>query len=130
MQMDVLALIATIVFVLLALFLVPLLLQIKHTVQRVDEFIGVAQRDILPLLREIRETAENLNKISLETERDLTKARPLFDTLEETGDMLHKVTSAVNSGVGKMLVRSAGTWLGLRAARKAFSNELKKPTRR
>ncbi len=129
MQMDVLALIATIVFVLIAIFLIPVLLQIKQTIQRVDEFVGLAQRDILPLLQEMRETSENLKKISLETQRDMVKVRPIFDSLEETGEMVHNITTVMNSGVGRMLGRSLGTWLGMRAARKAFTHELKEKTK-
>lgn len=125
MQMDVLALIATIIFVLIAVFLIPVLLQIKNTVQRVDEFLGVAQRDLLPLLRELREFSENLKKISVETEADLVKVRPLFDSLEQTGEMIHSVTAVMNSGVGRVIGSSVGTWLGARAARKAFVKEMK-----
>ncbi|MFA5516783.1 MAG: DUF948 domain-containing protein [Desulfuromonadales bacterium] len=130
MQMDVLALIATIVFVLIAIFLIPVLLQIKQTVQRVDEFIGVAQRDILPLLREVREMSENLKSITEEAEHDLAKVRPVFDSLEEAGGMLHNITAAMNSGVGQMVGRSLGAFMGMRAARKAFTKEVKQPKRR
>lgn len=130
MNLDVLALIATIVFVLIALFLIPMLLQIRQTVQRVDEFLNVAQRDILPLLRELRETAENLKEISAETEEDLRKVRPLFDSLEQAGGAVHTLASAMNSGIGRMLGKSVGTWLGMRAAKKAFKRELSHSKRR
>ncbi len=130
MQMDVLALIATIVFVLIAIFLIPLLLQIRQTVQRVDEFIGVAQRDILPLMREMREMTENLKNISLEAEQDLIRVRPVFESLEEAGGMLHNVASVMNSGVTQMIGRTVGTWLGMRAGRKAFTKEMKQFKRR
>lgn len=130
MNMDILALIATIVFVLIALFLIPMLLQIRHTVQRVDELINVAQRDILPLLRDLRETAASLKGISAETEQDLMKVRPFFETLEQAGAMVHSVTSSMNTGLGRVLGRSVGTWLGMKAARKAFKRELSHTKRR
>ncbi|MBE0596589.1 MAG: DUF948 domain-containing protein [Desulfuromonadales bacterium] len=130
MQMDILAMLATIVFVLIAVILIPVLLQIRHTVQRVDEFLALAQREVLPLLRELRELSENLKTISVETERDLVKVRPLFDSLEQTGEMVHNITSVMNSGVGRVIGSSLGTWMGVRAARKAFVKEIKEPKRR
>lgn len=130
MSMDILALIATIVFVLIALSLIPMLLQIRSTVRRVDDLINVAQRDILPLLRDLRETAESLKGISAETEQDLLKVRPFFETLEQAGEMVHSVTSSMNTGLGRMLGRSVGAWLGMRAAKKAFTREISHSKRR
>lgn len=130
MNLDVLALIATIVFVLIALFLIPMLLQIRHTVQRVDDFINVAQRDLLPLIRDLRETAENLKGISGEAEENLKRVRPFFESVEQAGEMVHSVTSSMNTGLGRMLGKSVGTWLGMRAARKAFKREITQSKRR
>lgn len=130
MELYILAIIATIVFVLIAIFLIPMLLQIRQTVQRVDEFINLAQRDVLPLIRDMREMMEAMKEISYETENDLKKIRPVFDTLQEAGTMVHSLTTAMNSGVGKALGRSVGTWLGMRAAKRAFKRELSQTKRR
>lgn len=124
MNLDVLALIATIVFVLIALFLIPMLLQIRQTVQRVDDFINTAQRDLLPLIRDLKETAEHLKGISGEVDQDLRKVRPLFESVEQAGVMVHSITSSMNTGLGRMLGKSVGTWLGMRAASKAFKKEI------
>lgn len=130
MQMDVLALIATIVFVLIAIFLIPVLLQIRQAVQRFETVVGDAQREILPLARDLRDIAEHLKKILAETEKDVTKIRPIFDSIEQVGDLLNTVTSAVNSGFGRVVAQSVGTWMGVRAAKKAFTSELKETKRR
>jgi uncharacterized protein YoxC len=130
MQMDVLALIATIVFALIAIFLIPVLLQIKQTVQRFDTLIDDARRDILPLTRDLQEISAHLKRIMAEAETDVVKVRPVFDSLEQTGNLLNQITSALNSGVGRVVTRSIGTWMGVRAAQKAFSDELKETKRR
>lgn len=130
MQMDVLALIATIVFVLIAIFLIPVLLQIKQTVQRFETVVGEAQREIMPLARDLRDISAHLKGILAEAEKDVAKVRPIFDSLEQTGELLNNITSALNSGVGRVLTRSIGTWMGVRAAKKAFTSELKETKRR
>ncbi len=126
MNVEVLALIATIVFVLIALFLIPMILQIRQTMQKVDELVSTAQREMLPLVRDLREITANLKEISEETGNDIKKVRPLFDSLEQTGEMIHNFSAAVNSGVGQVIGRSMGTWLGMRAAKKAVARELSK----
>ncbi len=126
MNVEVLALIATIVFVLIALFLIPLMLQLRQTAQKVDELVSTAQREMLPILRDLREITERAKVISDETEKDLKKVRPIFDSLEQTGEMIHNFTAAMNSGIGQIVGRSMGTWLGMRAAKKAVAKELSK----
>jgi predicted PurR-regulated permease PerM len=125
MDLNVLALIATMVFVLIAVFLIPLLIQIKTTVSRVDEMIGLAQRDLLPLLKELRETSENIRKISLEAETDMVRVRPLFESMEEAGGLLHKVVDFLQGDLSRAVGKSVGTWMGMRAASKMFLKQLK-----
>ncbi len=126
MDLNVLALLATIVFILIAFFLIPLLVQIKTTMQRTEELIGLAQREILPLVRELRETAENLKKISQEVEKDVTRIGPLFESLEEAGGLLHRATGFMQHEVSRYVGKTIGTWLGMRSASKVFVKEMKK----
>ncbi len=126
MDLNVLALIATIVFILIAIFLIPLLVQIKNTMQRTEEFIGLAQREILPVVRDLKETTENLKKISLEVEKDVARLQPLFQSMEEAGGLLHRATGFLQGEATRYVGRSIGTWLGMRAASKAIVKEIKK----
>jgi predicted PurR-regulated permease PerM len=123
MDLNVLALIATMVFVLVAIFLIPLLIQIKNTVQKADEFLGLTQRELLPLMRDLREMSEHLKKISRETEQDMVRMRPLFESLEEVGGLLHRGTEFLQ---GDVVGKSVGTWMGIKAASRVFLNQLKK----
>ena len=130
MDLDILALIATIAFVLIALFLIPVLIQIRQTARRVDEFVEVTQRDMLPLMKDMREVTEHLKMMTVEAEEDLTRLRPLFESMEQTGEALHTVTSALNSGVGRVVAQSVGTWWGARAAKKAIYREMSQTKKR
>ncbi len=125
MDLNVLALIATIVFILIALFLIPVLLQIKNTVHRMELFMADIQRDLTPLLEDLRETTKYVRNITMEAQRDMEKVGPVFDSLEEAGTMVNNIAGFLNSGVTRTVGKSVGTWMGLRAARKAFGKQLK-----
>ena len=117
-QVDILAFIITILLLLIAAFLIPLLIQVKNTSQRVDTFLNEAQRDLLPALRELRETSERLNNAS-------AKAGTLFESLAETGDSIHMINDFLHNDVGKYIGNAAGLWLGLRSASKVFLKQIK-----
>lgn len=117
-QVDVFALIITVVLLLIAVFLVPLLLQMRNTAQRVDEFLHEAQRDLLPLLREMREASERLNKGS-------AQAGKFLESLGETGESIHMINDFLHHDMGRYLGNAAGLWLGIRAASKMFLKQMK-----
>jgi predicted PurR-regulated permease PerM len=117
-QVDVLALIVTVLLLLIAAFLIPLLIQVKNTAQRVDAFLNDAQKDLLPALRELRETSERLNEAS-------AKAGTFFESLGETGESIHMINDFVHHDLGKYIGNAAGLWLGIRSASKVFLKQLK-----
>ena len=125
MDLQVLALISTIVLVLIAVFLIPLLIQVRQTTQKIDSLVEETHREVMPLVRELRETTEYVRRISREAEADLVKVGAIFDSLEEAGEAVRHVAGSLNSGVSGVIGRSVGTWLGARAARKEFIREVK-----
>lgn len=126
MQIDILALFITILLLIVVLFLVPALLQARSTAQRIDEFLREAQRDLLPMLRELREASEHLNRASAKVEEGVTKAAALTDSLEEVGDSIHSVNSFLRHDVGRYAGNVAGLWLGFRSASKVLIKQLLK----
>ena len=125
MPVDILALIATIIFFVIALFLIPMLIQIKGSAQRLDEFVKDVQRDVLPMLKELREASENLNRVSAEAEKGAEKAGVLLDSMAEVGESVHNLTGYVRNDVGRYVGNAVGFWLGMRSAGKAFVKEMK-----
>lgn len=126
MQIDVMALLIVILLLIIVIFLVPMMIQLKNTSQRFDEFIREAQRDLLPMLRELRETSEHLNRASGKVEEGVSKAAALADSLEEVGDSIHSVNSFLRHDVGRYAGNLAGLWLGFRSASKVFIKQLLK----
>jgi uncharacterized protein YoxC len=126
MQIDILALFITILLLLVVVFLVPALIQLRTTSQRVDEFLREAQRDLLPMLRELREASEHLNRASGKVEEGVNKAAALADSLEDVGESIQSVNSFLRHDVGRYAGNLAGLWLGFRSASKVFVKQLLK----
>jgi len=126
MQIDILALFITILLLIVVVFLVPALLQARSTALHLDEFLRDAQRDLLPMLRELREASEHLNRAAGKVEEGVTKAAALSDSLEEVGESIHSVNSLLRHGVGRYAGNLAGLWLGMRSASKVFIKQLNK----
>ncbi len=129
MQVDVFTLLVAIgivLLVLLASFLIPLLIQLRYTLRGIDEVVREARRDALPMLHEMRETTERLNRITARAETDLDKAEALFASLGEVGESIHDVNQFLRKDVGRYAGNVAGLWLGFRAASKVLLKELAK----
>lgn len=125
MSIDVLLLIITILLGLVAIFLIPALIQFKSTTQRLDELAREAQRDLLPMLREMRETSEHLNRVARDAQEGLREAGPLFESLGDVGESIHRVTAFFRGDLGQQIGNAIGLWLGIRAASKAVLKKVK-----
>lgn len=126
MQIDIVALAIAFLLLVLVIFLVPMLIQARNTAQRVDDFLREAQRDLLPMLRELREASEHLNRAAGKVEEGVGKAAFLADSLEEVGESIHSANSFLRHGVGRYAGNLAGLWLGMRSASKVFLKQLVK----
>jgi uncharacterized protein YoxC len=119
-QVDIFVLILTIAFLIIAAALVPLLLQLKRTAQEADALIGDLRRELIPTLREFRETAERLNRASATFESGAEKAGVLLESLGEVGGTIHSVNNFFHHDITRYAGNAAGLWLGIRAASKVI----------
>jgi uncharacterized protein YoxC len=126
MQLEILALVVVIMLVVVVAFLVQLLIQARTTMQGVDEFVRETRRDLLPLLQELRETSQHLNRAAARIEEGSGRVGDLLESLGEVGDTIHSVNSLVQGGVGRYLGNLAGLWSGFRAASKAIRTQMSK----
>jgi len=126
MQIDIVALFVAILLLVVVIYLVPMLIQVRNAAQRCDEFLREAQRDLLPMLREMRETSEHLNRAAGKVEEGVDKAAFLADSLGEVGESIHSVNSFLRHDVGRYAGNLASLWLGMRSASKVFLKQLVK----
>jgi uncharacterized protein YoxC len=119
-QVDIFVLIITFVFLLVCAALVPLLLQLKRAAREADALMSDLRRELIPALREFRETSERLNRASATVESGAEKAAVLLESLGEVGESIHSVNSFVHRDMARYVGNAAGLWLGIRAASKVI----------
>jgi len=126
MEVDILSLGIVILLLVIVIFLVPMMIQLRNASQRFDEFLRDTERDLLPMLRELREASERINRASAKVEEGVGKAANLAESLEEVGESIHSVNSFLRHDVGRYAGNFAGLWLGFRSASKVFIKQLAK----
>ena len=86
-----LALIAVIAFVVLVGYVVWTLVQLRRTLQRVDEIIINTERELTPLLANLRETSERIRISTVHLQKGAYRAEGLLEAIGEVGDSLRSV---------------------------------------
>lgn len=117
-QVDFFTLIITVLFIVIAAVLIPALFQLRSTAKQIDEVVNEARRDLLPMLKELRQASERINHAS-------DKAEIFFDSIGETGESIHRVNDFLQHDIGRYVGNAAGLWLGIRAASKVFIKQMK-----
>lgn len=125
MPLEVFALIMMIIAVIITIFLIPLLLQLRSTVQRIDDLVRDVQHDLVPMLKELREASEHVKRTSEAAEKGST----LLAALGETGDALNQFSHYLKHDVGRLAGNLAGFWAGFRAAGKTLAQHADKKER-
>ena len=122
-----LALIAVIAFIVLVGYVVWAMLQLRRTLQRVDEMIVNTERELTPLLANLRESTERMNNSIVHLEKGFTRAGGLFEAIGEVGDSVHNVNEFLRGGTRQYLNQGMVLWSGFQAFRNYFkrSHELK-----
>lgn len=122
-----LALIAVIAFVVLVGFVVWALLQFCRTLQRIEEMVVNTERELTPLLANLRESSERIRISITHVQRGIYRAEGLLEAIGEVGDSLRSVNDFLRNGTSQYLNQGMALWSGFQAFRNYFkrSNESK-----
>jgi len=118
--------IGVIMLVLLAVcvgFLIPLLLQLRRTAHQTELFLAETQTDLVPLIKDLRETTERAAQLARKAEEDVTRLEPFIKSLGEAGHSLHALTGALNADMFRYAGSALGFWLGMRNMKRSFPPE-------
>ena len=124
-QIDLYAFFIAVLVLLIVIFLIPAMLQLKKTARDLDHFLLETQRELVPMMKQLREASERINRASAKVERGAEKSEPLFASLTEMGHLVHDVNDFLHHDVGRYVGNAAGLWLGMRAASKVFLKQLR-----
>lgn len=120
MSSNSLLLIAVIAFVVLVGYVVWILIQLRRTLQRVDEVLVNTERELTPLLSNLRESSERIRISSVHLQKGIGRAEGLFEAIGEVGDSVHKVNEFLRSGTSQYLNQGMALWSGVQAFRNYF----------
>lgn len=115
-----LALIAVIVFAVLAAYVIWTLEQLRRTLQRIDEMIINTEREMTPLLSNLRESSEHIRATIVQMQKGVNRAEGLLEAIGEVGDSIHDVNEFLRSGTRKYLHQGMALWSGFKVFRNYF----------
>jgi uncharacterized protein YoxC len=105
-----------VVTALVAFFLIRTLIQVTRTVSNLNTFLNSLEKELNPLVRNLKETSESLNGILAQTQERLNQLEGLFKSLKESTQIINLINRVVRSGVTPTLVNLAGLAVGVKTA--------------
>jgi len=109
------ALVIAIIFVVLAFFLIPVLLEIKKTAATVRTYITDVDSELKPILREMRELTTDLRALADSIASRSDDVRTFMTAVGETGRNVSRINSVIGD-VADVFCRSSLWMTGLKAA--------------
>jgi uncharacterized protein YoxC len=99
-----------------AFFLIRALNQIKKTIANLEASLQSLEKEVTPLVRNIKETSESVNLILSQAQERFNQLETLFQTLKETARIVSVINRVLSGGVSSTLVNLAGLTVGVKAA--------------
>lgn len=115
---DFFLLIASISLAVVAFITVPALLQIRRTFKKTETLIDTLNNEIGPLARSLKETASELQILSITLNSKVEKTDRIIETVQQSADTL-LMSSRMVKDIAVPVMAQIG---GLRAGVKAFTN--------
>ena len=123
-----LGIIVALVIILLA-FLIPLILHAKRTLKSADSFIKVTQESLTPLLSELRESTERLNRITQHIEDSTKNVQHLAKSIGEIGMLIDELNNLVKQKGLSFSIKTASLGVGIKTALSTLAKGIiKKPS--
>lgn len=97
--------------------LVPLLLQLQRTLRTFETTLGETREELLPLLRNLRESSERLNRASAGVEAGVEQLQGVFAAVGEVRKGIAGLAESLQHGFGRTIGQALGIWFGLRTAK-------------
>ncbi|MCP9469190.1 MAG: DUF948 domain-containing protein [Nitrospira sp.] len=124
--MEMAALLVAVAFMVLVGFLVPVLVQIRKTVEESEQLLAKMNADLPPLVEELRTTSKNLNELSSQARQGVEHATVLLHAVGEVGESVQQIHNVVRGSSGTVLTNVMGAVAGFRAAARVMRDRLRK----
>lgn len=124
--MEMAALLVAVAFMVLVGFLVPVLVQVRKTVEESEQLLAKMNADLPPLVEELRTTSKNLNELSSQARQGVEHATVLLHAVGEVGESVQQIHNVVRGSSGTVLTNVMGAVAGFRAAARVMRDRLRK----
>ena len=112
--------------VVVALFLIPALIQLRRTAVSAQGLIDKMNREVDPLIARLKETGENLNKVSLQAREGLESVRGFLEAVGDLAGTLKVTNSILRGSALRLLINTAGLIAGIKSGASTFMGRLSK----
>ena len=103
-------------FVMLLVFLIPLILHAKKTLMSLGNFINTTQESLSPLLSELKISVERLNRITEDIEDSTKNVQHLAKTIGETGELVEELNNFIKKTGLSFSIKTASLGMGIKTA--------------
>lgn len=122
-QIDILNLIILVVVIVIAVFLLPLIWQLKKTARETDALLHELRRELIPSLQDFREITERVNRATEKIEKGSVYTGNLLESLDEIFTSIRQVNRYFRKDACHLAANTACLISGIRAAGKVFFKE-------
>ena len=103
-------------FVMLLVFLIPLILHAKKTLMSLGNFINTTQESLSPLLSELKISVERLNRITEDIEDSTKNVQHFAKTIGETGELVEELNNFIKKTGLSFSIKTASLGIGIKTA--------------
>ncbi|MDP3296809.1 MAG: DUF948 domain-containing protein [Thermodesulfovibrionia bacterium] len=103
-------------FIILLVFLIPLILHAKKTLMFLGNFINTTQESLSPLLSELKISVERLNRITEDIEDSTKNVQHLAKTIGETGELVDELNNFIKKTGLSFSIKTASLGIGIKTA--------------
>jgi uncharacterized protein YoxC len=101
---------------LVAVFLIRTLIQISRTVRTAEGLLKSLEAEVTPLVRNLKETSDHLNRLLQQAQERLNQIEALFQTLKESAQTVSTINRILRGGITSTLLNMAGLAVGVKTA--------------
>lgn len=101
---------------LVAVFLIRTLIQVSRTVRTAEGLLKSLEAEVTPLVRNLKETSDHLNRLLQQAQERLNQIEALFQTLKESAQTVSTINRILRGGITSTLLNMAGLAVGVKTA--------------
>jgi len=123
--LEITSAVTALTLVILAICLIPVLLELKRTAIAVRSFTETMESEIKPLAKELRDTVADIQVVTSSTAANADGVNIFLEELGHAGHNIRMINKVI--GIASAVVASSSTWAtGVRVAGKYIADRLMK----